>query len=362
MREIFNFSAGPAMLPEEVLIRAQEELVDWQGTGMSIMEMSHRSKEFLQVSEQTEQLVRELLAVPTNYRVLFLAGGATSQFAMVPMNLLQDKQVAAYFNTGQWSKKALQEAQLYCQVEVIGTSHEVDGLQCLPDLEKFELPAQAAYVHYCANETIAGIEFPQAPELPGDLPLVTDMTSSLFSKPCDIAKHGLIYASAQKNFGHAGITLVIIREDLIGHALPNTPSLFNYQKEVEQHSMLNTPATYSWYFAGLMLQWIKQQGGVQAMDQQSRNKSQKIYQLIDQSDFYINKIHPQYRSRLNIPFTLHDPSLDKDFLQQAKQAGLVNLAGHRSVGGMRASMYVGMPEQGVTRLAEFMQDFEKRCA
>lgn len=358
MSRPFNFSAGPAMLPQAVLEQAQAELLDWQGSGMSVMEMSHRGKEFMAIAGQTEADLRELLNVPANYQVLFLQGGASSQFAMVPMNLLRGKQQADYLNTGLWSKKAIAEAKRYCQVNVAASS-EAQGFTTVPPYSAWACNPQAAYLHYTPNETIGGIEFHTIPES-GDVPLVADMSSTLLSRPLDVSKFAVIYAGAQKNIGAAGLTVVIVREDLIGETLPGTPSMFDYKIHADSGSMSNTPPTYAWYIAGLVLQWLKSQGGLVEVGRRNQRKAERLYKAIDESGFYSNPIDPAYRSWMNMPFTLSDEVLNKPFLTEAKEAGLLALAGHRSVGGMRASLYNAMPEEGVTSLIAFMDDFAKR--
>ncbi|WJW76685.1 3-phosphoserine/phosphohydroxythreonine transaminase [Thiohalobacter sp. IOR34] len=358
MTRVYNFSAGPAMLPEEVLRQAREEMLDWQGSGMSVMEMSHRGKEFMSIAEQAEADLRELMAIPDDYKVLFLQGGASSQFAMVPMNLLRGRSKADYINTGAWSKKAIAEAGRYCEVNVAGTS-EAENFSTVPAQEALQLSADAAYVHYTPNETIGGVEFPYVPET-GDKPLVADMSSTILSRPIDVSKYGVIYAGAQKNVGPAGLTLVIVRDDLIGEPLEGTPTMFDYQTHAKSGSMYNTPPTYSWYLAGLVFQWLKRNGGLAAMAEINKRKSGKLYAAIDGSDFYANPVDPACRSWMNVPFTLANPDLDATFLDEAKARGLTTLKGHRSVGGMRASIYNAMPEAGVDALVEFMADFEKR--
>lgn len=357
MSRAYNFSAGPAALPEEVLKQAQEEIVDWHGCGMSVMEMSHRGKEFMSIAEQAETDLRDLLAIPANYKVMFLQGGASSQFAMVPMNLLRGKQGADYINTGSWSKKAISEAKRYCEVNVAGASPE--GEFTVPSQEQLQLNADAAYVHYTPNETIQGIEFPYLPET-GNVPLVADFSSTIISRPIDVAKYGVIYAGAQKNIGPAGLTVVIVREDLIGDTIAGTPTMFAYSTHTGADSMYNTPPTYSWYLAGLVFQWLKRNGGLAAMAETNERKATLLYNAIDTSDFYANPVDPKCRSWMNVPFTLADAALDATFLEEAKGVGLVTLKGHRSVGGMRASIYNAMPEAGVQALVDFMAEFEKR--
>ncbi len=346
------------MMPEAVLSRAREEMLDWQGSGMSVMEMSHRGKEFMSIASKAESDLRELLGIPASYKVLFLQGGASAQFAMVPMNLLRGKGKADYINTGQWSKKAIAEARRYCEVNVAATA-EADKFTSIPARDTWQTDPDAAYLHYTPNETIGGVEFHWIPET-GDVPLVADMSSTLLSRPLDVSRYGVIYAGAQKNIGPAGLTVVIVREDLMGEVLPGAPTLFDYQVMADNGSMYNTPPTYSWYLAGLVFEWLKGQGGLQAMAEINRRKAGKLYDLIDASDFYQNPVDPQCRSWMNVPFTLADADLDATFLEQAKAAGLLTLKGHRSVGGMRASIYNAMPEEGVDALVSFMKDFEQR--
>ena len=358
MSRIYNFSAGPAMLPEEVLQQAREEMLEWQGSGMAVMEMSHRGKEFMGIAAQAEADLRELLAVPANYKVLFLQGGASSQFAMVPLNLLNGKAGADYINTGMWSKKAIAEGKRYCNVNVAASS-EGSKFTSIPPQAEWQLTADAAYLHYTPNETIGGVEFHWVPET-GDVPLVADMSSTLLSRPIDVSKFGVIYAGAQKNIGPAGLTLAIVRDDLLGNAHSNTPSMFDYKIHADADSMYNTPPTYAWYLAGLVFQFVKRKGGLKAMAEINKRKADKLYAAIDDSGFYRNPVEKNSRSWMNVPFTLADADLDKTFLAEASQAGLKTLGGHRSVGGMRASIYNAMPEAGVDALVEFMKDFAKR--
>ncbi|MBK5942891.1 MAG: 3-phosphoserine/phosphohydroxythreonine transaminase [Halorhodospira halophila] len=357
MSRVFNFSAGPAMLPEAVMRQAADEMLDWHGTGMSVMEMSHRGKAYVSIAEKAEADLRELLQIPDNYKVLFLQGGATGQFSAIPMNLLRGGQRADYIYTGQWSKKAIAEAKKFCDVNV-AASGEPDMMH-IPPQSQWQLSDDAAYVHFTPNETISGVEFHWLPDV-GDKPLVADMSSTLLSRPIDVSRYGLIYAGAQKNIGPAGVTLVIVREDLIGQAMPQTPTVWDYKQQVDADSMLNTPATYPLYIAGLVFQWLKELGGLEAMAEINHRKAQKLYDAIDGSGFYSNPVDPQARSWMNVPFVLADDSLDKTFLEEAEAAGLTTLKGHRSVGGMRASIYNAMPEAGVDRLIEFMADFERR--
>jgi len=358
MARVFNFSAGPAMLPEEVLLQAQEELPDWHGSGLCVAEMSHRGQEFVSIAEQAEADLRELLSVPDDYRILFLQGGASSQFAMVPMNLLRGSDRAAYLNTGSWSKKAIAEAKRYCTIEIVASTKDTRFTRA-PTQDELTLDPEAAYVHYTPNETIEGVEFPYIPET-GDTPLAADMSSILLSRPTEVTRYGVIYAGAQKNLGPAGLTIVIVREDLIGQPLAGTPTMFDYATHARSDSMYNTPPTYAWYLAGLVFRWIKRQGGLESMAATNARKAEALYAAIDASDFYANPVEPACRSRMNVPFTLADPELDRIFLTEAEATGLVTLKGHRSVGGMRASIYNAMPEEGVRALIAFMQEFERK--
>jgi len=358
MSRVFNFSAGPAMLPEEVLKQAQAEMTDWQGSGMSVMEMSHRGKEFMSIAEKATADLREIMAIPDSHEILFLQGGASSQFAMAPMNLLRGKSSADYINTGAWSKKAIAEGKRFCEVNVAASS-EADKFSSAPTQNDLQLNADAAYVHYTPNETIGGVEFPYIPET-GDVPLVADMSSTILSRPLDVAKFGVIYAGAQKNIGPAGLTVVIVRRDLMGQAMEGTPSMLDYKIQADAGSMYNTPPTYAWYLAGLVFAWIKDRGGLTAMAEINKRKADKLYAAIDGSDFYQNPVRPDCRSWMNVPFTLADAELDSVFLEEAKKEGLMTLKGHRSVGGMRASIYNAMPEAGVDTLVAFMAEFEKR--
>jgi len=358
MSRVFNFSAGPAMVPEAVLKQAQEEMLDWQGSGMSVMEMSHRGKEFMSIAEQAEADIRSLMEIPSNYKVLFLQGGASSQFAMVPMNLLNGKGTADYINTGAWSKKAIAEAKRYCDVKIAATT-EADKFLRAPAASELSFNSDAAYVHYTPNETIAGVEFSYVPET-GDVPLVADMSSTILSRPIDVSKFGVIYAGAQKNIGPAGLAVVIVREDLIGHAGDNVPAMFNYKTHMDNDSMYNTPPTYTWYLAGLVFQWLKKNGGISHMADVNQRKAAKLYAAIDESGFYANPIQKDSRSWMNVAFTLANADLDSVFIAEAKKQGLTTLKGHRSVGGMRASIYNAMPEAGIDALIAFMVDFEKK--
>jgi phosphoserine aminotransferase len=354
---IFNFSAGPAMLPAEVLARAGDEMLDWQGSGMSVMEMSHRGKEFMGIAAEAERDLRELLAIPASYKVLFLQGGATLQFAQVPMNLLHGKGKADYVLTGEWSRKAIKEAKNYCDV-AIAASAEDRGFTYAP--KRFSVRKDAAYLHYCSNETIGGVEYHAVPEV--EIPLVADASSHFLSRPVEVSKFGLIYAGAQKNAGPAGLTFVIVREDLIGSAAKGTPSVMDYKLQADAESMLNTPATYAMYIAGLVFKWLKAQGGLAAMEKKNIEKAKLLYDFLDGSAFFRNPVAKEDRSRMNVPFTLKDSSLDEAFLKGAKERGMVQLKGHRSVGGMRASIYNAMPVEGVRCLVEYMKEFEKKHA
>ena len=358
MSRKYNFSAGPAMIPQEVLAQASHEMLDWNGSGMSVMEMSHRGKEYMSIAAEAEADLRDLMAIPDNYKVLFLQGGASSQFSAIPMNLLRGKDTADYVNTGAWSKKAITEAGKYCDVNVVATG-ENSHFMSIPSVESWNLNSDAAYVHYTPNETIAGVEFHSIPEV-GDVPLVADMSSTILSRPIDVSKFGLIYAGAQKNIGPAGLTIVIVRDDLIGDTVEGTPAMMDYAIQAKGDSMYNTPPTYSWYIAGLVFKWLKDKGGIDAMAEINKRKADKLYAAIDASDFYKNPVDIDCRSWMNIPFTLGNSDLDGDFITQAAENNLVTLKGHRSVGGMRASIYNAMPEEGVDALIAFMADFEAK--
>ncbi len=358
MARILNFSAGPAVLPEPVLQQAAAEMLDWHGSGMSVMEMSHRGKEFIAIHAQAEADLRELMAIPKNYKVLFLQGGASAQFAVVPMNLLRGKTNADYINTGQWSKKAITDAKKYCKVNVAASS-EADNYTRAPKQAEWKLDPDAAYVHLTTNETIGGVEFHWIPDT-GSVPIVADMSSHILSRPMDVSRYGLIYAGAQKNIGPAGVTIVIVRDDLLGQALPVTPTVFDYKVQAENDSMSNTPSTYGIYVAGLVFQWLKKQGGMTAMEQINRAKAGLLYDYLDQTEFYQSPVAKDDRSLMNIPFTLRNADLDKVFIQETEAAGLTQLKGHRSVGGMRASIYNAMPIEGVQTLVQFMREFERK--
>jgi len=357
MSRVFNFSAGPAALPEAVLQQAQEEMLDWQGSGMSVMEMSHRGKEFMSIAAQAEADLRELMQVPDNYKVLFLQGGASQQFGAIPLNLLPEGGKADYVDTGMWSKKAIAEASRMTEVNIVASSRD-QAYSCIPAREDWQLSADAGYFHYTPNETIGGVEFHWIPDV-GEVPLVADMSSTILSRAIDVSQFGIIYAGAQKNIGPAGLTLVIVRDDLIGHAREGIPAMLNYQTFAEADSMANTPPTYAWYLAGLVFQWLKKQGGLSAMAEANYRKSRSLYETIDGSGFYSNPVPVDQRSWMNVPFTLKDSELDAEFLAQASERGLKTLKGHRSVGGMRASIYNAMPEAGVAALCDFMREFEQ---
>ena len=345
------------MLPEQVLQQARDEMLDWQGTGQSVMEMSHRGKVFLSIAEKLEASLITAMNIPDNYKVLFLQGGASGQFAMIPMNLLGQGGKACYVETGAWSKKAIQEAQKYCDVTVSASSKE-QGYTSIPDPQQWQLDPQAGYLHITTNETIHGVEFQSIPEA-GGLTLVADMSSNILSREVDVSQYGLIYAGSQKNMGPAGVTIVIIREDLITGANKLVPSVFDYAQQVKNKSMLNTPSTYNWYLVGLVLDWLQEQGGVKAMEQRNINKANKLYQAIDGSSLFTNAVDKACRSRMNIPFTMTQEGLDATFIAEAAANGMTELKGHRSIGGMRASIYNAMPEQGVDKLIEFMAEFER---
>lgn len=359
MNKVFNFSAGPAMLPAPVMEQAQAELLNWQDNGCSVMEMSHRSKAFIDVAEQAEQDLRDLMSVPNNYKVLFTHGGGRAQFSAIPLNLASSSDTADHLVSGSWSKGAVNEAQRYLQANVVATATEQNGSLTVPEPSQWQCSDNAAYLHYCPNETVDGVEINWVPDV-GDVPLVADMSSNILSKHIDISKFGVVYAGAQKNIGPSGLSVVIIRDDLIGKARAETPSIFNYQLIAENGSMYNTPPTFAWYLAGLVFKWLKNQGGVAEMEVRNGQKAKLLYDAIDGNDFYINNIDTNYRSRMNVPFQLVDPQLDKDFLLEAQDAGLAALKGHRSVGGMRASIYNAMPIEGVQTLVDFMNAFAKR--
>lgn len=360
MKRAHNFCAGPAALPEAVLRRAQAELLDWQGRGLSVMEMSHRSDEYVAIAEKAEQDLRDLLAVPSDYRVLFLQGGASQQFAEIPLNLLPEDGVADYVDTGIWSRKAIEEAQRFGHVNVAASARALDYF-AIPGQNDWQLSKDAAYLHYASNETIGGLQFDWIPEL-GDVPLVADMSSDILSRPLDVSRFGLIYAGAQKNIGPSGLVVVIVREDLLGRARSICPTMLNYKIAADNGSMYNTPATFSWYLSGLVFEWLKEQGGVEAMERINRAKKDLLYKTIDASEFYSNPIARNARSWMNVPFRLADEKLDKAFLAGADARGLLNLKGHRSVGGMRASIYNAVGLDAVEALVAYMLEFEKEHA
>lgn len=359
MNNVFNFSAGPAMLPAEVMSQAQAEFIDWQGSGCSVMEVSHRGKAFIEVAAAAEQDLRDLLAIPDNYKVLFSHGGGRGQFAAVPLNISKSSDTSLHIVSGSWSKGAVTEASKYNQAKVVAEVSQKDGLNYMapPSLENID--ASAAYLHFCPNETVDGIAYNWLPES-GEVPLVSDMSSCILSAPLDVSKHGIIYAGAQKNIGPSGLSVVIVRDDLIGKARRETPSIFDYDLMAKNDSMYNTPPTFSWYLAGLVFKWLKAQGGLAAMESRNKEKAAILYAAIDSSDFYSNPVHPDNRSIMNVPFLLAEESLNAVFLEKAESAGLRALKGHRSVGGMRASIYNAMPKAGVLTLVEFMQHFEKQ--
>ena len=356
MSRVFNFSAGPAALPETVLRRAAEEMLDWHGSGMSVMEMSHRGKEFISIHAQAEADLRELLAIPAHYKVLFLQGGAIAENAIVPMNMLRGKSGADYIDTGEWSKKSIKEAKKYARINVAASAAET-GYDRVPARDSWRLDRDAAYVHICSNETIGGVEYHFTPDV-GDVPLVADMSSNILSRPVDVAKYGLIYAGAQKNIGPAGLTIVIVRDDLIGQPHPALPSAFDYKQQADNDSMLNTPPTYAIYIAGLVFKWLQSQGGLAGIARHNQAKAALLYDYLDQTAFYTAPVAREYRSWMNVPFKLKDESLDAAFLKGAEARGMVQLKGHRSVGGMRASIYNAMPLAGVQALVDWMKEFE----
>ena len=356
---IYNFSAGPAVLPHEVLLQAREEMLDWHGSGMSVMEMSHRGKEFMGIAAQAEADLRELMGVPANYKILFLQGGAHLQFSMIPLNLLRGKTSADYVNSGEWSKKAIAEAKKFCKVnEVVTTADK--NFSYVPAFDTWKRDPDAAYLHYTTNETIGGVEFNWIPDT-GDVPLVADMSSNILSRVYDVSKFDLIYAGAQKNIGPAGLCIVIVREDLLGKVAAHTPTMLDYKTHADNGSMYNTPPTYGIYMAGLVFQWLKRNGGVAAMEKTNIAKAKLLYDAIDASKgFYRCPVAHSDRSRMNVPFTTRDAATDAEFLKQAEALGMLQLKGHKLAGGMRASIYNAMPLAGVQALANFMNDFCKR--
>lgn len=356
MSEIFNFCAGPAMLPKPVMVQAQSEFLNWNNTGCSVMELSHRGSEFVALASGAEQDLRDLLSIPDNYKVLFCHGGGRGQFSAVPLNLLGEGQVADYIVTGSWSKSAVAEAKKFGQVNVINAIEENHGIKSVVSSSQWTLSKNAAYVHYCPNETVDGIEIFEVPETNG-VPLIADMSSTILSRPIDVSKFGLIYAGAQKNIGPSGLTIVIVREDLIGQQQENTPVILDYKVTADFDSMFNTPPTYAWYLASLVFKWLKKLGGLAAMQTLNKQKADYLYQYIDNSDFYENRISTTNRSTMNVPFFLTNDALNSEFLDNAKVAGLLALKGHRIVGGMRASIYNAMPFSGVQALVTFMEEF-----
>ena len=357
MRKVFNFSAGPAVLPEEVLAQAAAEMSDWNGSGQSVMEMSHRGKEYMSIHERAEQDLRTLMGIPDSHAVLFLQGGATLQFAMVPLNLLGQNGYGAYVNTGEWSKKAIKEARRFGEVDVVASAED-RKFTYVPAQSSWKEFDGASYLHYCANETIGGVEFGFTPDS-GDVPLVADISSNFLSRPVDVASHAILYGGAQKNIGPAGLTIVTMRRDLIGRARVETPTMLDYQVHADADSMLNTPTTWAIYVAGLVFQWLQRQGGVAAIEQRNIEKAALLYDYLDSTPFYTNPVEPADRSRMNVPFRLPEAALDEPFLKGAKERGLLQLKGHRSVGGMRASIYNAMPIEGVRALVDWMREFEK---
>jgi phosphoserine aminotransferase len=357
-KKVVNFAPGPAMLPREVMEQAQAELLDWNNTGVSVMEMSHRGKWFLSITEQAEKDLRDILGIPANYKILYVPGGATAMMSMVPLNLLAQGGTGDYLLTGAWSDKAYGEAKRLGKTSVAATS-KAEKYYTVPERKTWKLSSDAAYLYYTDNETITGVEFADIPDV-GRIPLVCDMTSNFLSRPFDVSKFGIVFASAQKNFGPSGLACVVVREDLIGKAGPQTPFLCDFKIYADNESMFNTPPTFNWYFAGLIYKWIKKEGGLKVMDQRARQRSDKLYAAIDASGLYSNPINKLYRSRMNVPFILKDEALNEPFLAEAKQNGLLELKGHRSVGGMRASIYNGMTMEGIDSLVAFMKDFEKR--
>jgi len=356
MTQTYNFSAGPAMLPREVLLKIQSELLEYQNSKSSVMEISHRGVDFMEVAEKSEKDFRELLNIPDNYKVLFLQGGASSQFSMVPINLLRGGSKANYANTGHWSVKAIAEARRYCEVNICTDSTD-NNFTDIDEFQNWNVDENASYLHYTPNETIAGLEFDYIPDV--SMPIAADMSSTILSRPIDVSKYGVIYAGAQKNIGPSGLTIVIVREDLMGNVVKSQPKLFDYSTQAHNDSMFNTPATFPWYAAGRVFEWLKEQGGLSEMQKTNKTKAESLYSAIDNSDFYSNPVSIRYRSWMNVPFLLADENLNSSFLERSKDAGLLALKGHRSVGGMRASIYNAMPQEGVDALIKFMNDFEK---
>ncbi|MGF1712285.1 3-phosphoserine/phosphohydroxythreonine transaminase [Vibrio kagoshimensis] len=357
VENIYNFSAGPAALPKPVMKQAQADFIDWNGLGTSVMEISHRSKEFIKVADEAEQDLRDLLSIPDNYKVLFCHGGARAQFAAVPMNLLGQSKKATYIDAGYWAESAVNEAEKYCEVDAFDAKTTIDGKAAVIPASEWKVAADSAYVHFCPNETIDGIAINELPQT--DKPIVADLSSTILSRQIDVSKYGVIYAGAQKNIGPAGICIVIVRDDLLELASEALPSVLSYKVLAEKDSMFNTPPTYAWYLSGLVFKWLKEQGGVEAIEHINREKAELLYNYIDESDFYKNDVHTNNRSRMNVPFQLAKPELDAQFLELADKAGLKSLKGHRAVGGMRASIYNAMSLEGVQALVDFMKAFEK---
>ena len=356
MTQAYNFSAGPAMLPHPVLLKIQEELIEYENSKASVMEISHRGIDFMEAAQKSEKDLRELLKIPENYKVLFLQGGASAQFSMVPINLLRGGSKANYANTGHWSVKAIAEAQRYCNVNIC-TDSSGNNFTDIESFKDWRVDEDASYLHYTPNETIAGLEFDYIPDV--SMPIAADMSSTILSREIDISKYGVIYAGAQKNIGPSGLTIVIVREDLVGDVVDGQPKLFDYATQVNNDSMFNTPATFPWYAAGRVFEWLKEQGGLSTMQKINKTKAETLYSAIDNSNFYSNPVSIQYRSWMNVPFLLADDKLNSLFLERSKDANLLALKGHRSVGGMRASIYNAMPQEGVDALVKFMNDFEK---
>ena len=356
MTQAYNFSAGPAMLPREVLIKIKSELLEYQNSRASVMEISHRGVDFMEVAQKSEKDLRDLMKIPNEYKVLFLQGGASSQFSMVPINLLRGGSKANYANTGHWSVKAIAEAKRYCDVQIC-TDSTANNFTDIDGFQHWNIDDEASYLHFTPNETIAGLEFDYVPDV--SMPIAADMSSTILSREIDVSKYGIIYAGAQKNIGPSGLTIVIVKEDLLGEVVKNQPKLFDYSTQVNNDSMFNTPSTFPWYVAGRVFEWLKEQGGLSEMQKINKTKADTLYSLIDSSDFYSNPVSVRYRSRMNVPFLLADKKLNSIFLERSKDADLLALKGHRSVGGMRASIYNAMPQEGVDALVSFMINFEK---
>lgn len=359
MTKVYNFCAGPAMIPTEVMEKAQQEFINWNNMGCSVMEISHRSEPFMKVAAEAEQDLRDLLHVPDNYKVLFMHGGGRGQFSAVPLNLMGDKKIASYCDSGIWSAQAVDEAKKYCEVDIVAKHGRVEGLETVSPYDHWEIHPEAAFVHYCPNETVDGVEIYDIPEV-GDVPLVADMSSNFLSKPIDVSKFGVIYAGAQKNVGPSGLCIVIIREDLLGKARADTPVVLDYTLAASHDSMYNTPPTYAWYLSGLVFKWLKSKGGVEGIAVQNDLKAKSLYDYIDNSPFYSNSVAVANRSVMNVTFKLTDESLNQQFVKQSEEQGLLALEGHRAVGGMRASIYNAMPIEGVNALIAFMKKFEQQ--